>query len=702
MTTTGTAGTTGAGGSTTGTAGSTGTGGSTTGTGGRGGTTGTGGGTAGTTGTGGSGTGGTTGTGGSSTGTAGGCAINPPPGAVAADVISDFEEGYAVMKQQGGRTGYWSTYNDMSDPQNQTPPVPPVAMSDKVAVTPGGVCAGNAFASSATGQTHYVGFSAKFHPNMPNTTSNVADPYDVSQWDGITFRAKTGGSPSDQPVFVEILTKETQPNTAGGVATDQKIDLYNNRGFMADINSSSYQQFFVPFGALFPRSLPAQGSSGCTAGSTSVCQAPKFVATNALAIQFSWYGPNDTPGFLTPNPVGSYNTVIDDVAFYKRSALPSGMSDLPALPSSGGAHPLGSPSINSRCTKPTGADGKLLALAYDNWKKRFVVSANGGFKVIRPENGNDTVSEGIAYGMMIAVYFDDKALFDGLYTYWKANISGSTSLMTWCIPAGSGSCSASGGGTATDADEDAAFAMLMASKQWSGGTYASEATKLINAVMSTDMSGSYIKAGSNYSASQITNPSYFAPAFYRVFGWTSLADNSYTLLNADLGSRTNGLVAAWCTGGTCNGPASNGGTDDMLYQYDSHRIPWRIGLDYCWNGTAAAKTYLDKISGFFAGKAQYGVGRVFDIYQLTGTENGDAAVNSGSAIGTAASGAMSNTQYSSFMNAGYQLVLDLLNRGTIGDRLAAAQSVKSGYSYFNATVGLLVLLTMTGNFQAWQ
>jgi hypothetical protein len=28
--------------------------------------------------------------------------------------------------------------------------------------------------------------------------------------------------------------------------------------------------------------------------------------------------------------------------------------------------------------------------------------------------------------------------------------------------------------------------------------------------------------------------------------------------------------------------------------------------------------------------------------------------------------------------------------------------VKSGYSYFNATVGLLMLLTMSGNFQAWQ
>ena len=62
---------------------------------------------------------------------------------------------------------------------------------------------------------------------------------------------------------------------------------------------------------------------------------------------------------------------------------------------------------------------------------------------------------------------------------------------------------------------------------------------------------------------------------------------------------------------------------------------------------------------------------------------------------------MSNTSYSSFMNSGYQLVLDLLEQRTIGDRLATAMNTKSGYSYFNATVGMLMLLTMTGNFQAW-
>ena len=44
-----------------------------------------------------------------------------------------------------------------------------------------------------------------------------------------------------------------------------------------------------------------------------------------------------------------------------------------------------------------------------------------------------------------------------------------------------------------------------------------------------------------------------------------------------------------------------------------------------------------------------------------------AAANSASIIGTAAAGAMANNA-ATFINDGYQLVLDLLNRGEIGDR----------------------------------
>src|SRR5579871_699531 len=56
--------------------------------------------------------------------------------------------------------------------------------------------------------------------------------------------------------------------------------------------------------------------------------------------------------------------------------------------------------------------------AYQDWKKRFVVTSDGGsLRVIRPENNNDTVSEGIGYGMLLSVFAKDKQTFDGLFAY---------------------------------------------------------------------------------------------------------------------------------------------------------------------------------------------------------------------------------------------------------------------------------------------
>ena len=86
----------------------------------------------------------------------------------------------------------------------------------------------------------------------------------------------------------------------------------------------------------------------------------------------------------------------------------------------------------------------------------------------------------------------------------------------------------------------------------------------------------------------------------------------------------------------------------MKYQYDAHRVPWRIGLDACWNGSSAnaadAKAFLLSNTNFFVSKSANGIGRVFDIYQVTGgvVESSDAVPNSMSAVGTAGVGAMAN------------------------------------------------------------
>ncbi len=69
------------------------------------------------------------------------------------------------------------------------------------------------------------------------------------------------------------------------------------------------------------------------------------------------------------------------------------------------------------CKKPTGATMDQLTNMYANWKATFVTGSRSATRVHAPENANDTVSEGIGYGMLIAVNMNDKTLFDDLWAY---------------------------------------------------------------------------------------------------------------------------------------------------------------------------------------------------------------------------------------------------------------------------------------------
>ncbi|MES1177222.1 MAG: glycosyl hydrolase family 8, partial [Myxococcales bacterium] len=170
--------------------------------------------------------------------------------------------------------------------------------------------------------------------------------------------------------------------------------------------------------------------------------------------------------------------------------------------SAGAKYPYPQGHAFAHCTFPN-YDTDKVALAYTNWKTKFF---QGG-RVIRPENSNDTVSEGIAYGMLIGVFMNDKPLFDALWTYAQSK-KGSNGLMDWHIDANGGKI---GGGGATDADEDMAYALLMAGAQW-GGDYKAAGVTLVNSIWDKEIEGSTtLKPGDNFGGSSQTNPSYFAP-----------------------------------------------------------------------------------------------------------------------------------------------------------------------------------------------
>jgi endo-1,4-beta-D-glucanase Y len=627
----------------------------------------------------------------------GGTSMRPTGCPAGVDVLSDFEEGQGVLVNQGGRTGWWYVFADTVAGTLNPPATTPYAASAAPADDNPGTCNHFALHSTATGHTQFVGFGATFVPDAtaPNDPTKKK-PLSLAAADGITFKIKAG-SGTQRPIWFELLNTETQPPppAGAGTAAAASVDQFNTRGVLLNGISTTWQTVFVPFSLLIPRFLPSPGTATTNCPATAKCQAPAFNPASALGFQFSVYP--DT-AFIAQaaagSTAGSYDIWVDDVALYH------GDMGLGALPTSSvtAMHPFPHDGTLGTCTKPAGASGKLLGSAYSKWKQRFVTTANPP-RVQRPENNNDSVSEGIAYGMLIAVYMNDKTLFDGLWAYWKANSAISTGagdtqvgLMTWQIPGGNG--------TATDADEDASWALLMASRQWGGVYTTALATSMIGLLYQTDFDATTgtPKGGSQFP---LVNPSYFAPAYYREFAkvdtghnWAAVVTRSYQLL-ANIQNTTTGLVPAWCDTATCTTPATNMAATDTLYQYDAHRVPWRIGLDFCLNGAtaSAAQTYVNKTTAFFG--AMNGVDRILDVYTLTGGAGTGAAPNSLSVVGTAAVGAMASGSNAAFVQSGYQLVLDGVNRATLDAALTGAQS---GYSYYNATVGLLTLLTMSGNF----
>ena len=122
-------------------------------------------------------------------------------------------------------------------------------------------------------------------------------------------------------------------------------------------------------------------------------------------------------------------------------APPSCGPQTPPAPAGGANFPFPQHRLSPSCSYPTNCTDADVMTAWNTYKTKIIVASGGGLRVQRPENANDTVSEGIAYGMMFAVYMGDKATFDGLWTYEKAHRDGK-GLMNWHIDANGGTLGA--------------------------------------------------------------------------------------------------------------------------------------------------------------------------------------------------------------------------------------------------------------------
>jgi endo-1,4-beta-D-glucanase Y len=358
-----------------------------------------------------------------------------------------------------------------------------------------------------------------------------------------------------------------------------------------------------------------------------------------------------------------------------------------------------------RCVAPARARAADAQAAYTKWLNDLVVSAGaGGFLRVRRPNSsgaevNSTVSEGIAYGMLAAVYMNDQPTFDALWKYALAWPDGN-GLMNWYINAAGTMPLGTGG--ATDADEDMAFALLIADRRWGGSgslgqTYRASAIRQINLIWQFEVDhtrADVLTPGDQFAGGgAVINISYFAPAFYRAFGratgdtanWTRVVESTYAVLGRTLstanGNQSNGLVPAWSTpDGVPQAPA--GTSMPTYHQLDSCRTPFRLAQDYCWNNEPRALAYLQAISGFYA---SVGATNIVDGYDLNGAPHPQfASVGNQSAafVGPAGVGAMATPANAALRDQAYTAVAGL--------------GLLAGSQYYNESWTVLSLIMMTG------
>lgn len=301
--------------------------------------------------------------------------------------------------------------------------------------------------------------------------------------------------------------------------------------------------------------------------------------------------------------------------------------------------------------KATNGHHSHVQSVYNVFLKNYY-EESGNLARIKFDKPDQTVSEGIGYGMIVMVYMDNatnntQPKFDKLWNYYKKFRNGND-LMDWKINGFSG-VAATGG--ATDGDLDFPFALTMAYAQWGHAKYKTDAKELIKKIAQHEVNGNnHLKPGDQWDDEK--NPSYFATVAMTSFkdveetgNWSTVMTNCYSLLKKCRNSST-GLVPDWCSE---SGQPSGGERGE--YNFDAARTPWRMAHAYLWHGHSDAKDMADKTVTWIKTKTGNDPSKIMDGYTLNGTATG--TYNIPTFIGPFICAGMVDTKHQQWVDDGY-------------------------------------------------
>lgn len=397
--------------------------------------------------------------------------------------------------------------------------------------------------------------------------------------------------------------------------------------------------------------------------------------------------------------------------------------------------------------KPADVDAKVSEVFNDVFygpnKVYFEVGDSLGY--ISDIKNHDVRTEGMSYGMMIAVQFDKKDIFDRLWRWSKRYMQhqdGSRKgYFAW-------SCKTDGTrnaqGAASDGELYYITALLFASNRWGNQTgidYKAEAQHILSSIQPREYQAEQpagpwggARGGTMYLidpetklitftpdgfGQRFTDPSYHIPAFYEVWAkwaddgrsdyWNECAKKSREFLHKAINEKT-GLNADNCQydGSEMQMPRFPGRPQQQQpatprrfgnnnFRYDSWRVPMNIALDYEWSCADREwqQKYGETIQKFFYSQ---GIDTYVDQYRVDGTlPEGDEILQAGGfrklrhSVGLAAALAAASVMCSHDISK--EFVQALWN--------ARHEPAEDGYfdAYYEGLLRLFAFMHLSGNYR---
>jgi endoglucanase len=359
--------------------------------------------------------------------------------------------------------------------------------------------------------------------------------------------------------------------------------------------------------------------------------------------------------------------------------------------------------------KPTNlpAIDAATRLQYERWKAALLTGLGGRYPSF--QHARRVVSEGIGYGMLIAVVMADRPLFDDLFRVAKThpciNVArpaggmNEPALMNWRIEEGKDPDATGGGWNALDGDLDIAMGLLMADRQWDTPgefEYKKCALQTIDAMKRRNISSAGVTRGINHpeesrmSDQMLGHFKAFRAAtgdvFWDVVYEKGLANLQY--IQRVLAPNT-GLIPDFLEQTNTDTPIpsrigwGDPGNRPDWYYWNSCRVPMRLAAAYVTTGDERVQAVMVRFMDFFMTATSGKLINIREGYELDGTPVGTENIywNPASYTATAAAGAMCDVKYQASL-----------------DDVCAAIIKKPATDYYDTELELLSLFVLGGNW----